>query len=161
MQARSIVIAVVDYCRQHAWAVVLTGALLGALSISYAASHLGVSSETDRLFASELPWRQRVAAFRAEFPQFQNLLVAVIDAGEPEAAEVTADQLARALAEDRAHFETVRRPDGLPFFRTEGLLFLETSRLEATLDRIIDAQPFLGELASDMSARGLFAALGL
>lgn len=161
MRAQRALVAVIDYCRRHAWTVVLTSAALAVLALGYAAGHLALSSETDRLFAADLPWRQRAAAFKSEFPQFQNLLVAVIDAREPEAAEVTADQLTTALAADRTHFEAVRRPDGLPFFRTEGLLFLDTSKLEATLDRIIDAQPFLGELTKDMSARGLFAALSL
>ena len=161
MRAQRILVALLDYCRQHAWAAVLTGAALAVIALGYAAGHLSLSSETDRLFAADLQWRQRAAAFKAEFPQFQNLLVAVIDAREPEAAEVTANQLTTALAGDRTHFEAVRRPDGSPFFRTEGLLFLDVSKLEAMLDRIIDAQPFLGELANDPSARGLFAALRL
>ena len=161
MRAQLILVAVLDFCRRHARAVTLTGAALAVIALGYAAGHLGLSSETDRLFAVDLQWRQRAAAFKAEFPQFQNLLVAVVDAREPEEADVTADQLTAALAGDHAHFAAVRRPDGLPFFRKEGLLFLGTSGLEATLDRIIDAQPFLGELAKDMSARGLFAALGL
>jgi hypothetical protein len=161
MRAQGALVAVIDYCRRHAWTVVLISVALAVLALSYAAGHLGLSSETDRLFAADLPWRQRAAAFKSEFPQFQNLLVAVIDAREPEAAEVTADQLTAALAADRTHFEAVRRPDGLPFFRTEGLLFLDTRKLETMLDDIIDAQPFLGALAKDMSARGLFAALSL
>ena len=161
MRAQRALVAVIDYCRRHAWMVVLTSAALAVLALSYTAGHLGLSSETDRLFAAHLPWRERAAAFKSDFPQFQNLLVAVIDAREPEAAEVTADQLTTALASDRAHFEAVRRPDGSAFFRTEGLLFLDQSKLEAMLDSIIDAQPFLGELAKDMSARGLFAALSL
>ena len=161
MRAHGVLVAVIDFCRRHAWTVVLTSAALAVLAVGYAAGHLGLNSETDRLFAADLPWRQRAAAFKSKFPQFQNLLVAVIDAREPEAAEVTADQLTTALAADRTHFEAVRRPDGLAFFRTEGLLFLDKSKLEPTLDRIIDAQPVLGELATDMSARGLFAALSL
>src|SRR6185312_5591956 len=43
----------------------------------------------------------------------------------------------------------------------EGLLFLDTKQLEALMNRTIDAQPFLGQLAADPSARGLFAALAL
>jgi uncharacterized protein len=160
-RAQRLLSGVLDYCRQHAWAVVLVGAALAVFALGYAAGHLSLSSETDRLFATDLPWRQRAAAFKAEFPQFQNLLVAVVDAREPEQAEQTADQLTSALAGDHAHFAAVRRPDGSSFFRTEGLLFLETSRLEAVLDRIIDAQPFLGKLADDPSARGLFSALSL
>ena len=151
----------VDLCQRHAWATVLTGGLLAFLGITYAASHLGLSSETDRLFSSDLPWRQRAAAFKAEFPQFQDLLVAVIDAREPEEAEATAASLTEVLAADHEHFQSVRRPDASPFFRREGMLLLERSKLEETLNRIIDAQPFLGELTKDPSARGLFSALSL
>jgi len=86
-------------------------------------------------------------AFKAEFPQFRDLLVAVIDAREPEEAEATASALAEALGRDPAHFLTVRRPDALPFFKQEGLLFLDPPELEKVLDRTIDAQPFIGELA--------------
>jgi hypothetical protein len=78
MRAQRILVALLDYCRQHAWAAVLTGAALAVIALGYAAGHLSLSSETDRLFAADLQWRQRAAAFKAEFPQFQNLLVAVI-----------------------------------------------------------------------------------
>jgi len=161
MHFRRALVAVIDLCRRKAWAIVAAGALLAGFASFYAAGHLGVDSETDRLFASNLPWRQRMAAFRADFPQFQNLLVAVIDARQPEAAEATAIALAEMLAADHAHFQSVRRPDGLDFFRRAGMLFLDKSKLETSLDRIIDAQPFLGELTKDPSARGLFAALAL
>ena len=127
----------------------------------YAATHLSLNSETDHLFAANLPWRQHAEAFKADFPQFQNLLVAVIDAREPEEAEATAIALTETLAADHAHFQAVWRPDGSAFFRKEGLLFLDSSKLETVLDRIIDAQPFLGELAKDPSADGLFGALAL
>jgi hypothetical protein len=41
------------------------------------------------------------------------------------------------------------------------MLFLDTPQLESLLDRTIDAQPFLGELAQDPSARGVFKSLSL
>jgi len=55
-------------------------------------------------------------------------------------------------------------PFGAPsvsFPEEGGLLFLEASQLESLVDRMIDAQPFLGELSKDPSARGLFEALSL
>jgi uncharacterized protein len=161
MPSRRLLVGLIDRCRQNAWAVVVAGAVLAAFAGLYASRHLAVSSETDRLFAPNLPWRLRAAALKADFPQFQDLLVAVIDAREPEAAEATAAALAEALTADREHFRLVQRPDASPFFRKAGMLFLDKNRLEAVLDHIIDAQPFLGELTRDPSARGLFAALGL
>jgi hopanoid biosynthesis associated RND transporter like protein HpnN len=40
-------------------------------------------------------------------------------------------------------------------------MFLDPKTLQEVLDRTIDAQPFLGQLVADPSARGLFAALTL
>ena len=96
-----------------------------------------------------------------DFPQFSGLLVVVIDANEPEQADVTADALAEVLRHDEVHFRAVRRPDASPYFEKNGLLFLDQSQLTAIMDRTIDAQPFLGQLVADPTARGLFSALAL
>ena len=135
--------------------------LLAAFSAFYAVTHLDVSTDTDRMFSSSLPWRQQADELNKEFPQFNDLLVAVIDAREPEQADATAAALADALAKDHAHFNSVRRPDASPFLRKEGLLFLDTKQLTDLMDRTIDAQPFLGQLVADPTARGLFSALSL
>src|SRR5215469_14153635 len=151
----------VDCCRRNAVLVFLGAFALAIASGFYAAAHLGINTDTDNMFADTLPWRQRAIAFKAEFPQFTDLLVAVIDAKEPEAAEATAAELAKLLAQDHAHFRSVSRPDSSQYLNREGLLFLDGKQLEGLLERTIDAQPFLGQLAKDPSARGLFAALTL
>src|ERR1700758_4141216 len=157
----ALLVGLVDFCRRNALSVVLAGVLLVIFSGWYAAGHLGITTETDEMFAASLPWRQRTEMFKRLFPQFQDLLVAVIDAKEPEEAESTAAALAKTLSEDHEHFLTVRRPDASPFLEQEGLLYLDTPQLESLIERMIDAQPFLGELAKDPSARGLFDALSL
>lgn len=150
----------VDLCRRHPVLVLLAGATLAALSGSYARDHTRVSTDTDRMFPESLAWRQRALAFDREFPQFQDLIVAVVDARIPEEADATARALAeRALASER--FRSVRRPNALPFFEKYGLLLLNPADLTRLMDQTIDAQPFLGQLVSDPSARGLFAALAL
>ena len=161
MVFQRLLAGLVDFCRRHGMLVVVAGLALAGFAGFYAAHHLGISTDTDKMFARSLPWRQRALAFDAEFPQFSDLLVAVIDAKEPEEADATAAGLAAALAADHAHFRTVTRPDASPFLTREGLLLLDTKELEEVLERTIDAQPFLGQLARDPSARGLFAALAL
>jgi hopanoid biosynthesis associated RND transporter like protein HpnN len=161
MPLRHLLEHVVAFCHRHARSVVLGSVLLAALSGLYAAQHLAVSTDTNDLFAASLPWRQRAVAYDRAFPQFRDLLVAVIDAHEPEQADATAAQLAKALAADHAHFLSVSRPDASPFLRKEGLLFLDTKQLSDLLDRTIDAQPFIGQLVADPTARGLFSALAL
>ena len=157
----ALLVGSVDFCRRNALFVVLAGVLLVIFSGWYAAGHLGITTETDEMFAASLPWRQRAEMFKKLFPQFQDLLVAVIDAKEPEEADATAAALAKELGGDHAHFLSVRRPDASPFLEQEGLLYLDTPQLESLIERMIDAQPFLGELAKDPSARGLFDALSL
>ena len=156
-----LLVRVVDICRRHALPVVLGGFLLAGFSAWFASGHLGVSTDTDLMFAPSLKWRQRAVEMDKAFPQFRDLLVAVVDAREPEQAEATAAELAAKLAGDTVHFASVRRPDALPFFHKEGFLFLEPKQLTALMDRTIDAQPFLGQLVADPSIRGLFAALSL
>ena len=161
MDLQRLLVALVETSRRHALLVVLAGLLLATLCGLYAVRHLGVSTDTDLLFSERLPWRQRATAFQREFPQFQNLLVGVIDARIPEEADSTAAALVAKLAADHAHFHAAWQPDALPFFARSAFLFLDTGQLTTLLNSIIDAQPFLGQLVADPSARGLFAALAL
>ncbi len=151
----------VEACRQRAGRVILAGLALGLLCAGLAAWRLDMSTDTDALFSPSLPWRQRAMAFDRDFPQFHDLVVAVIEADSPEAADETAAGLTAALSADTTHFKSARRPDSSPYFDTNGLLFLSQAELQDLLDRTIDAQPFLGQLVADPSARGLFAALSL
>ena len=151
----------VSLSARHATAVMLIGAVLAVLSGWLAATRLSVTTDLSTLFNPSLPWKQREAELKRLFPQQEKLLVAVIDASTPEAAEATAAGLATALDADPAHFTSARRPDASPFLERNGLLFLDRATLAALLDQTIDAQPFLGQLVADPSMRGLFAALSL
>ena len=150
-----------DRCRRHALWVVIAGVVLAGACGAFASRHLGINTDTDQMFDASLPWRQHAMALDRAFPQFQGLLVAVIDADVPEEADATARYLAQALSSDHTDFSMVRRPDASPYLRQEGLLLLSTTQLTDLLDRTIDAQPFIGKLVADPTARGLFGALGL
>jgi len=149
------------WCSRRALLVVAVGLLVGGGCGLLAANRLGVNTDTDQLFSDRLPWKQREAEMSRQFPQFNDLIVAVVDGATPEQADLTAAQLATALAADHAHFHDVRRPDASPFLEREGLLFLKKDELTGLLNQTIDAQPFLGQLVADPSARGLFSALSL
>jgi hypothetical protein len=161
MRFQRLLVGLVDFCRGHAVLVVFVAIAVAAFSGVYAAGHLGISTDTDKMFAESLPWRRQATAFKNEFPQFTDLLAVVIDAKAPEEAEATAAGLAAALSTDHIHFHSVSRPDSSSFFTKEGLLFLDPKQLDKLLEKTINAQPFLGQMAKDPSARGLFAALGL
>jgi hopanoid biosynthesis associated RND transporter like protein HpnN len=157
----SLLAAIVAWCVRRRGIVLLCAALLAGACGALSATRLGMSTNLHELFDSRLGWLRQDAALRRAYPQFTDLIVAVIDARIPEEADATADGLAAALAQDHAHFTQVWRPDGSPYLQREGLLFLDTASLTDLLDRTVDAAPFLGQLAADPSARGLFGALGL
>ena len=158
--SRMLESVVVAACRR-AWWTMAVGLLLALLCLGVAYERLGVTTDTDLLFSDSLNWRKQDIAFNKDFPQFKNLLVVLVDGSTPEIAEQTAADLAAAMAADGKHFRDVRRPDALPYLEQNGLLFLDAKPLGALLDETIDAQPFLGKLAADPSARGLFGALSL
>lgn len=151
----------VRWSRSRRAVVLAVFLVLTLLSLWAAGTRLGITTDTDQLFSSSLPWRQRQIEWDRAFPQFKDLIVAVIDAAIPEEADATAEALQAALRSDTAHFAGARRPDADPYLQRNGLLLLDTPQLGELLDRTIDAQPFLGQLVADPSARGLFAALSL
>ena len=160
MSIQSLLARIAEHGARRAGLVVMLGLLLGALAIAVSVARLGVTTDIGGLFAANLPWKQRDATYDRAFPQFQDLTVAVIDAAIPEEAEATAAALAQAMAGD-PRIRSVARPDASPYYERNGLLFLDAKPLGDLLDKTIDAQPFLGQLAADPSARGLFAALAL
>ena len=153
--------ALVAACARRRWLVLAVALLLALGSLGAIRAKLGVSTDTDRLFAADLPWKQRGAELQRAFPQNEDLLVAVVDATIPEQAEITARDLAAALSRDSAHFSAITQPDASPYLERNALLFLDLPTLQQVLDQIIDAQPFLGQLAADPSLRGLCNALSL
>jgi uncharacterized protein len=156
-----LIVRLVQFCRRFNWLVVLGYIVLAVGSIWLAAHRLSVDTNTDNLFAKTLPWRQHAMAFDREFPQFNNLLVVVVRGATPEESSETAAQLAKAMAADKKHFIDVSRPDADPFFRTEGLLLLDPDDLAKLLNSLMNAQPLLGPLAADPSARGLLNGVSL
>ena len=101
-----LIVGLAEFSRRHALAVALGGLLLAAVSAFYAVTHLDVSTDTDR----DVLQQPAVAAavpteLNKEFPQFSDLLVAVIDAREPEQADATAAALADALGEGSRAFQ--------------------------------------------------------
>src|SRR5580704_2197013 len=97
----------VDTSRRHALLVMIAGLLLAVLAFAVAGTRLGATTDTDQMFSSDLPWRRNAIEMNKDFPQFHDLLVAVIDAREPEEADVTAAALADAMRKDQVHFRTV------------------------------------------------------
>ncbi|TAL89416.1 MAG: RND transporter [Rhodanobacter sp.] len=150
-----------DRSGQYPLIVVLLALLLLLLSAAATRAYLGIDTDTDHLFSSQLPWRQGSIRFTQEFPQFSDTLVAVVRAPTVEEARDTATALAHKLAANPRLFPAVATPGISPFLDHEGLLLLPRSDLSEVINRMLQAQPLLGPLAIDPSGRGLFNGLDL
>ncbi|AQS88311.1 hypothetical protein AA101099_1730 [Neoasaia chiangmaiensis NBRC 101099] len=157
----SLIGRIVTFCARRAWLIIAIFALLGVASVLVSMARLGVTTDTGKMFSADLPWKKRNTELSRLFPQNDDTLVAVIHSDIPEQGRATARQLAQALSADRRHFTIVNLPDDKPFLNNHGLMYLDKPALGDLLDSITAAQPFLGTLAADPSARSLFGALGL
>jgi len=149
----------VEFAGRNAMLVMVACLVLAAAAAVYAASHLAIDTDIERMLPSNVAWRQNERALDDAFPQNNNLLVAVIDARTPDLAEKAAAELAEKMRGEPQLFTHVRQPDGGPFFDRNGLLYLSPEELDKVSQQLIAAQPLIGSLAHDPSLRGLFDAL--
>jgi hopanoid biosynthesis associated RND transporter like protein HpnN len=152
---------IVDLARRNAAAIAIAGLVLSLGAAFYAATHLAIDTDLQRMLPTELAWRQNEIALDQAFPQNNNLLVIVIDGQTGDLADRAARQLADRLRAEPELFGYVRQPDGGAFFDQNGLLFLPVAELETLSEQLIAAQPLIGNLARDPSLRGLFDTLAM
>lgn len=155
----SIIEHIVAICCRHARAVVAVCLLAALAGLAYTATNFAMNTDSGTLISPDLPWRKTMARFDALFPQRNNLILVVIDANSPDRANAAANALAAKLSEHPKQFPAVRRPDGGPFFEKNGLLFLPEKCVKDAMDKLVQAQPFLGALSSDPSLRGVMDSL--
>jgi uncharacterized protein len=159
LRGAPIAVAVRFAC-DHPWLTVLACLLISAAAMSFTAGHFSMTSDTTKLISDKVDWRRHEIAMDAAFPQNSDTTAVVVDGATPELAESAAASLTAKLEPQTKLFQTVRRPDGGPFFAKEGLLFLSTAEVRSTTDQLVSAQPFLGPMAADPSLRGVASAIG-
>jgi hopanoid biosynthesis associated RND transporter like protein HpnN len=144
---------------ERPWLTILASLLLAAAALIFTVFHFDMTSDTASLISPKAEWRKHEQALDAAFPQNGDTTAVVIDGATPEIAEQAAADLAAALQPQTRLFDSVRRPDGGPFFAREGLLFRSVAEVRATADQLVSAQPFLGPMAADPSLRGVMTAV--
>ncbi len=156
-----LLVTLVDVCRRYAWLMVVIFLLLTSGCGWFTATYFKMNTDVNTLLAADLPWRLQEKALEKAFPQRSDLLVVVITATEAALAEQAATSLYERMTRLPEVFKHLKRPDALPFFRQNGLLYLSEVELANVIDRLMAAQPLLGALAADQSLRGLFRVLGM
>lgn len=135
----SFIARFVDFSHRFALALVLL-ALLTSLGLGwYVMRHFKINTDINQLISADLDWRIREAAVEEGFPQKSDLLVVVVDGDAPDAAETAAEALMLKLRAMPERFSQVVRPDKIPFFKKNGLLFLSKDEIGTILDQMIQA----------------------
>ena len=144
---------------RHPLIVLFSVASLTLAALVFIAQNFAMTADTSQLISQRLEWRQRELAFEAAFPQFNNLTMVVVDGATPELANDATRRLAAALKERPDLFQSVRWPDGGPFFEREGLLFLPPKDVEKATGDLVRAAPLLARLNADPNLRGALVVL--
>lgn len=147
--------------RRHAVLVVVLSLALAGVTGWYAATHTAIDTNTSDMLSAHLPFQQDADRMSKAFPQLEDLVVVVIDGESTDLADDAARRLAAALGGRTDVVRSVFYAEGDPFFRRNGLLYLDLDELTKLTDRLAGAQAFLGKLWHDPSLRGLFGILGL
>ena len=150
----------VEQARRFAVPVLVAAVLSAGGALVYTYAYLEINSDAHAMLADDLPARQRMAEFAAEFPQVANMLVVVVEGDNPDRVAAAAADLARRLGKRTDAFNTIFDPANDPVLISSGLMFRDADALQDLLDRLSLAQPLLAGLARDPSLRGLLAMLG-
>ena len=152
---------VVDWSHRHARSIVLVIVTLSTILFFIGIKTLQINVSQSYLFLPDEPWRVLEDEFYEAFPQFNNLLILVVEGTTAEVSERAVKRLTDELLMLEDLFETVQVIESEPFFHHQALLFLPLEELTRIITHLIEAQPFLGILSVDPSLRGLFQLLSL
>jgi hopanoid biosynthesis associated RND transporter like protein HpnN len=144
--------------RRYAVAVVVLAAVLAGASLAVSLTRLTIDTSLNNMLSPDLPYRRNQTAMAVAFPQLERTLTLVVEAESAEAAETAAGRLADELRASDL-IRDVDYPKGDPFFRRNGLLYLDLDQLQALADRLAEIQPLLSSLRADPSLGGLAAVL--
>src|ERR1700692_1537579 len=107
----ALVVRAIGFCVQYAWPVIGVSLFAAVLSAWYAPTHFAMTTDVNQLISSNIPWRQREAAFEKAFPQFE-LIVAVIDAPTPELVDEATAALGQRLSQRKDLFHSIEQTKG-------------------------------------------------
>ncbi|MEM1277449.1 MAG: MMPL family transporter [Pseudomonadota bacterium] len=145
------------------WVKNRAGLVLGLYGLAliasiWAATGLEVDTDSSKMLSPELAFQSRALALREAFPDQKTAIVVVVKAEGPDAADMTALHLSKALAGGEGIRE-VFAPSVDPFFLTHGALYLETDALDQQLSRISGSANLIAGLRADQSLPGFLATL--
>lgn len=146
--------------QKRARAVIIIAVLATIGVLFYSVRNFSVNTDLSDMISEKLPFRRVEKDFSRAFPNLSNNIVAVIEADSADQAMSARDKLLERLKSEKTLFKNFYAPGAGSFFEKNGLLYLDTPKLEDFADNMAAAQPLLGFLSQDLSLGGLFSVLG-
>lgn len=157
----SLMTAIVRFCTQFSWPIIVLALIGAAGSTVYSARHFAITTDINKLISDDLDWRQRESVFEKAFPSHFVSTLVVVDAPSSEFVSRTGTELAARLRAQPQLFRSVEDTGGSEFFARNGLLFQPTEDVARVTQGLGQAAPIVGTLVGDPSLRGLTRALSL
>lgn len=125
----------------------------------YAANSLKVNTDTSAMLDPTLDYLVRAAELREAFPETKSEILVVIRGRTIDETDAFLADLRQRTQAKPAIFESVFAPSEEPFFRQNGLLYLEADELEGRLTQLSRAAGLIETLVKTPTAGALFATL--
>lgn len=145
--------------RRAGWLLVALFAALTALAGWFAATGLKVNTDTSAMIDETLEFQVRARELREAFPEIKTDVAVVIRAPTMDEADAFAGALAERAAARPEVFQNVFAPSADPFFRANGLLYLDTDELETRLTQMSKAAGLIETLVKAPTVGQFFATL--
>lgn len=152
----SALVRLVGLVERRAASVLAVVVLLCAAGMWHAVRTLEINTDSSEMISERLPFRQEARRMQALFPQLHNQMLVILRAPTPDEADAVAFELAARLRADEARFADVFAPTVDPFFRRQGLLFLDFEELAEVTARLSGAAPMLEALVRDPGLAQIF-----
>jgi uncharacterized protein len=141
------VIAWVDSILKIPTLIVAAGLIGVFFALTYTANNIGVYTDTAAMLSEDLPFRQSYEAYRSEFPQLVDMLLVVVDAPNPEAADAATLDLATHLQQKPELFADIFAPGDNAYFKRMALLYQDEATLDELAAQLDTTRPLLGALS--------------
>jgi hopanoid biosynthesis associated RND transporter like protein HpnN len=138
---------------KHAHLVFWSLSLATVAAGYYAITEFSMNSDTGRLIRQDTDWKKTHTRFVDTFPQYDQNSFVVVSGSKPDMVSKVTRALAAEIRTHEDIFRTVYTPSSNEFVDEYALLFLETDKLNDTVSKLADAQPFLTAIAEDNSLR--------
>ncbi|MEM7518053.1 MAG: MMPL family transporter, partial [Planctomycetota bacterium] len=148
----------IAFARKRRFIVFVFWALMAALSVWQVATRLAINTDSSDMISPDAPFRVAASKLNAAFPDLSDQVLIIVRSGTPDEASAFTEALAEKLAA-RDEVASILAPPSEPFFKENGLLFLEVEELEDLLAKLTNAAPLIERLGPDPTLATLLDAL--